>query len=85
MQSFHSDILFSINLFLNPIDRSLLKCTCKRFFDYWKNTPKIENIDDLFIYSSLQWIQRKQIKPNIDQVQLLAQYGHLEVLRIYQR
>jgi hypothetical protein len=42
MQSFHSDILFSINRFLNPIDRSLLKCTCKRFFDYWKNTPKIK-------------------------------------------
>jgi hypothetical protein len=81
MQSFHSDILYSINRFLNPIDCSLLKCTCKRFFDYWENTPKIKNINDLFIYSSLQWIQRKQIKPNRDQVALLAKYGHLEVLK----
>jgi hypothetical protein len=81
MQSFHSDLLFSINLHLNHVDRSLLKSTCKRLYVYFHSIPKIKNLDDLFIYGSLEWIQRKKIWPTVDQVNLLALNGHLKVLK----
>jgi hypothetical protein len=81
MQSFHSDILFSIDLHLNHVDRCLLRSTCKRFYQYWKKIKKIKNTNDLFVYGSLEWIQRKKIQPNLEQINLVAKNGHLDVLK----
>jgi hypothetical protein len=75
MQFLHSDLLFSINLHLNHIDRNLLKSTCKHFYRYFLTIPKIKNRNDLFIYGSLEWIQTIKIQLNLDQVNLLARYG----------